>query len=113
MTRGKNKNMQKRIFFMYTSYIWTKTLLGLTFHPLRAIKETIRRPILIPVIFSPFIGVVILFISAKIGGYLLNIYGISRDLVAIFLATTALSILFWQLLLFYLLGSFIVAKLRR
>lgn len=105
--------MKKRTFFIFTSYIWTKTLLSLTFHPYRAIRDTLRRPVLFPVIFSPIIGIVILFISAKIGGYIMDVYGLKRELVAIFLSTTLLSILFWQALLLYLLGSFIVASWRR
>lgn len=104
--------MQKKTFFIFASYIWTKTLLALTFHPYKAIQETMRRPVLFPVIFSPFIGIIILFLAAKIGGLILNVYGFEREFVAIFLSTTLLSILFWQALLLYLLGSFLIASWR-
>ncbi|HSA83761.1 MAG TPA: hypothetical protein VLF20_02655 [Patescibacteria group bacterium] len=102
--------MKTKIFFVYTSYIWTKTLLGLTFSPYKSVQETIKRPILLPVIFSPMIAVLILLISAKIGSLLISVYGLQREAVGLFLSTTLISIIFWQLLLIYLLISFLVAK---
>lgn len=105
--------MKKRTFFIYTSYIWTKTLLGLTFHPYKSVKETIKRPILLPVLFSPLIAALILIITAKIGSLLIIIYGVQREAVAIFLSTTLISIIFWQLLLLYLLISFLIASRKK
>lgn len=105
--------MKKRVFFIYASYIWTKMLLGLTFHPYKSIKETVRRPVLIPVIFSPMIAIILLFLTAKIGSLLIVVYGMQREAVALFLSTTFISILFWQLLLVYLLVSFLVAAKRK
>jgi len=102
--------MNKKAFIIYSSYIWTTTLLGLTFHPYKSVQETIRRPILLPVIFSPLIAIGILFLAAKIGSLLITVYGIQRELVAIFLSATLISIIFWQLLLLYLLGSFLTAR---
>src|SRR5579859_4272252 len=98
--------MKKRVLVIYGSYVWTKTLLGLTFHPYRSTKETIRRPVLLPVIFSPLIAIVLLFIAAKIGSLLIVFYGMKREAVAIFLSTTLISIIFWQALLLYFLVSF-------
>lgn len=105
--------MRKKTLFVFTSYIWTKTLLGLTFHPYKQIRQTVRRPVLFPVIFSPLIGILLVFIMGRIGGYLLDIYGLNRDLVAIFLSTTLLSIIFWQVLLLYLLTSFLIASWKK
>jgi hypothetical protein len=104
--------MKKRVFLIYSSYIWTKMLLGLTFHPYKSIKETVRRPVLIPVIFSPLIAVFLLFLTAKVGSLLIVVYGMQREAVALFLSTTFISILFWQLLLLYFLISFLVASRR-
>jgi len=101
--------MKKRTFSLYVGYIWTKTLLGLTFHPYKYVRDTIRRPVLFPVIFSPIIAILLLFIAAKVGSYFITVSGFTRDAVAIFLSTTLLSILFWQLLLLYLLMSYLVA----
>jgi hypothetical protein len=105
--------MQKRVIVIYASYLWSKTLLGMTFHPYRSIKEAIRRPVLLPVIFSPIIAIVLLFLAAKIGSLLIGIYGRERDAVAIFLSTTLISIIFWQALLLYFLISFFVAMRKK
>jgi hypothetical protein len=101
--------MKKRVFILYTSYIWTKTLLGLTFHPYKSVKQTIQRPILLPVIFTPLLAIVILFFIAKLGSLLVVIYGLKREIVALFLSATLISILFWQFLLLYLFISFLIA----
>jgi hypothetical protein len=105
--------MKKSIFIVYTSYIWTKTLLGLTFYPYKSVKETIRRPILLPVIFSPLITIALLFLAAKLGSLLIIVYGIQREAVAIFLSATLISILFWQALLLYLLGNFLLVSWKK
>jgi hypothetical protein len=105
--------MKKRTILIYASYVWTKMLLGLTFHPYKSIKETIRRPVLLPVIFSPLIAIALLFLTAKIGSFLITIYGVQRDAVAVFLSTTLISIVFWQTLLLYLLISFLVAMKKK
>jgi hypothetical protein len=105
--------MKKRVVLIYASYLWTRMLIGLTFHPYRSIKETLRRPVLLPVIFSPLIAIALLFIAAKIGSLLISIYGRERDAVAIFLSTTLISIIFWQVLLLYFLISFFVARRRK
>ena len=105
--------MKKRTLVIYASYVWTKMLLGLTFHPYKSIKETIRRPVLLPVIFSPLIAIGLLFLAAKIGSLLITIYGTQRDAVAVFLSTTLISIIFWQALLIYFLVSFVIASRKK
>ncbi|TRZ51223.1 hypothetical protein D4R99_04650 [bacterium] len=101
--------MKKRTFVIFTSYIWLKTLIGLTFHPYKLTRETVKHPIVFPVIFSPLIGVVILFLAARIASMFIMVYGITRDMVALFLSTTLISLLFWQLLLIYFLINFLTA----
>jgi hypothetical protein len=101
--------MKKNIFLIFVAYIWTKTLLGLTFHPFSTIREVTRRPVLLPVIFSPIIGLLTLFILGRIAALLITVYGTSRELIAFTLSTALISIVFWQLLLVYLLGSFLAA----
>ncbi|MEK7559370.1 MAG: hypothetical protein AAB521_03620 [Patescibacteria group bacterium] len=105
--------MRKRTFLIYVAYIFTKTLLGITFYPYKSIMETTRRPILIPVIFSPFIGLLLLFITGKIGSLLIRVYGRERELIALFLGTAIASILLWQALLLYLLLSFAISSQRK
>lgn len=101
--------MKKSTFLIFVTYIWTKTLLGLTFYPLKTIREVTRRPVLLPVIFTPFIGLLMLFAAGRIGALLISVYGLKRDIIALFLSATLISILLWQALLIYLLISFIVA----
>ena len=105
--------MKKHTFLLYSTYVWTKALLGLTFHPYLSVKETLRHPILTPVIFSPFIGILILFFAGKIGSQLIVVYDLQRELIALFLSATLISILLWQLLLLYLFLSFFIASLRK
>lgn len=105
--------MRKRTFFIYVAYVWTKTLLGLTFHPYTSVRETLRRPVLLPVIVSPLVGLGILLIAGKIGSLLIIVYGTERELIALFLSTVFISIILWQALLLYLLLSFVTAYLRK
>lgn len=105
--------MKKRVLVIYASYLWTKMLIGLTFHPYHSIKETLRRPVLLPVIFSPLIAILLLFLAAKFGSLMISVYGIQREAVAIFLSTTLISIIFWQTLLLYFLISFLIAMRKK
>lgn len=105
--------MKKNIFLIFVAYIWTKTLLGLTFHPFSTIREVTRRPVLLPVIFSPFIGLLTLFVLGRIAALLITTYGLSRELISLTLSVALISIVFWQLLLVYLLASFLAAFWRK
>lgn len=105
--------MKKRTFLIYVAYIFTKTLVGLTIHPYKSVIETIRRPILIPVVFTPFISLIILFLAGKIGSLLIITYGLKREFIATFLSTTLISIVLWQLFLVYLLLSFLAASQKK
>jgi len=101
--------MRKRTLLAYTTYIWTKTLLGLTFTPFVSVREVVRRPVLFPVIFSPFLGVIFLLILGRIAALFVETTGFERIAVAMFLSTTVISILLWQALLLYLLASYLIA----
>lgn len=101
--------MKKRTFLIFSSYIFTKTLLGLTFHPFSTIREVTRRPVLLPVIFTPIMGLFTLFVLGRIGALLITFYGFNRQIISIILSSALISILFWQILLMYLLVSFLVA----
>jgi hypothetical protein len=105
--------MKKNIFLIFVAYIWTKTLLGLTFHPFSTIREVTRRPVLLPVIFSPIIGLFTLFVMGRIAALVITVYGPSREMIALILSVSLISIIFWQLLLVYLLASFLVAFWRK
>ncbi len=101
--------MKKSTFLIFSAYIWTKTLAGLTFYPFMTVRQVTRRPILFPIIFSPLIGLFTLFIFGRVGAFLINIYGLRRELISLVLSTALISILLWQALLIYLLISFLLA----
>lgn len=101
--------MKKSTFLIFTAFVWTKTLLGLTFTPFSTVKQVARRPVLLPIIFSPFIGLILFFAVGRIGAFLISVYGLKRELIALILSTTLISILLWQGLLLYLLVSLIIA----
>ena|ERR1035437_6265004 len=105
--------MRKNVFVIFVAYVWTKTLLGLTLHPFSTIREVTRRPVLLPVVFSPLIGLLTLFVLGRIAALLVTTYGLSRELIALILSTALIGIVLWQLLLVYLLGSFLVALWRK
>jgi hypothetical protein len=105
--------MKKNVFLIFVAYIWTKTLLGLTFHPFSTVREVTRRPVLLPVIFSPLIGLFILFVLGRIAALLITVYGLSREMIALALSAALIGIVLWQMLLIYLLVSFLVALWRR
>jgi hypothetical protein len=99
----------KKSWFIFFTYVWTKTLLGLTFHPFKTTKEVTRKPILLPVIFSPFIALSIFFIFGRIGAFLVNFYGLKREAISLMLSSVLISIVLWQILILYLLLSFLIA----
>lgn len=102
--------MKKRVFAIFTFYIWLRVLYGLIFYPYRTTREIIRNPILVPALVTPFVGLFVLFILGRIGAILLDVYGVNRSFVAIVLSSSLFTILLWQLLLIYLLLSLISAK---
>jgi hypothetical protein len=105
--------MKKSTFLVFVAYIWTKTLLGLTFHPFMTVRQVTRRPVLLPVILTPIIGLAAFFVFGRIGAILVDFYGMSRTAISLFLSTFLISILFWQALLIYLLLNFLIASLRK
>lgn len=104
--------MTKRTWVVFAGYLWSKTLLGITFHPFTSVRKMVRRPLLIPALFTPLVGLAALFVAGRMGAVLIDVVGINREIIAAFLSTILLSILMWQLLLIYLLLSFFFA-LRR
>ncbi len=105
--------MKKNVFLIFVAYVWTKTLLGLSFHPFSTVREVTRRPVLLPVIFSPIIGLFTLFVLGRIAALLITVYGLSREIIALGLSCALIGIVLWQLLLIYLLVSFLAAFWRR
>ena len=67
----------------------------------------------LPVIFSPIIGLLALFLLGRIAALLITTYGPSRELISLTLSTALIGILLWQLLLLYFLLSYLVALWRK
>ncbi len=105
--------MKKSTFLIFSTYIWTKTLLGLTFHPFMTIRQVTRRPVLLPIIFSPILGLIALFIFGRIGAFLINVYELKREFISLMLSTALISILLWQALLIYLFISLIITRWKK
>lgn len=101
--------MTKRTWVVFAGYVWSKTLLGITFHPFTSVRKMVRRPLLLPALFTPAMGLLLLFVAGRMGSYLLDVYGLKREVIAFFLSTVLLSIVLWQVLLIYLLLSFVFA----
>src|SRR3989344_4315159 len=104
--------MKKRTFAIFVAYIWVKTLYGLAFHPSLTSRQISRRPVLLPVVFSPILGLIVLFAAGRIAALLITIYGFKREIIAFFLSSTLISTLLWQALILYLLGSLILTFLK-
>jgi len=101
--------MKKSTFLIFSIYIFAKTLLGLVFHPFSTIRQVTRRPILLPIIFTPIVGLFALFVLGRIGAILITFYGLNRQIISIILSSALISIFFWQALLIYLLISLLIA----
>ncbi|HEX7042194.1 MAG TPA: hypothetical protein VF189_03000 [Patescibacteria group bacterium] len=102
--------MRKSTFFIYSIAVWLKTFYGVTFHPYKTLWEIRRRPILSPMIASPFFTLFCIILLGKIGSVLILVYGAERMLIAIILGGAILSIFLWQILVFYFLLMFFLAS---
>jgi hypothetical protein len=100
------KSVKKSVLLIFIAYVWTKTLLGLAISPYKSVREVTRHKVLVPVVFSPLIGLFILFILGRMGSFVFELEGLERNGMAILLSTGLIAVLLWQGLLLYLLGSF-------
>lgn len=104
---------KKPLLFVFIAYIWSKTLLGLALNPYRSVRDVTRNKVLVPVVFSPLFGLIILFVIGRLGSFLFDVHGVKRSFMALILSSALISILLWQLLLVYLLLSFYLAFRRK
>ena len=101
--------MKRSALVIFVTYIWTKVLLGLVVHPYKSVREVTRHKVLLPVVLSPLYAILGLFVVGRVVSFLFDVGGFKRELIALILSTGLLSILLWQLLLLYLLLSFLLA----
>lgn len=100
---------RKSALLIFIAYVWTKTLLGLAIRPYKSVREINRNKVLTPVLLSPVLGLIVLFVLGRMGSFVFELDGFERTVMAIVLSTGLISILLWQGLLLYLFLSFHLA----
>lgn len=92
---------------MWTMYVWTVTLAGLAIHPYKSVRRMVLdKPILLPVILSPVLGLLALFVLGRVGSYVWTLGNMGRELMAFVLGSTLIGLLMWQGLLLILMMRF-------
>lgn len=91
----------------WIAYVWSVTLAGLAIHPYKSVKRMVmNKPVLLPVVLSPFLGLLGLFILGRVGSYIFTLGNIGREIMAIVLGGTLIGLLLWQGLLLVLVVRF-------
>ncbi len=91
----------------YISYVWMTTLAGLAIHPYKSVKKMVLSDrILLPVVMSPVMGLVGLLVVGRMGSYVINLFGVWREMVAMMLGVSLIGLLMWQMLLLALVVRF-------
>ena len=87
--------------------MWSVTLAGLAIHPYQSVKRMVlNKPILLPVAFSPVLGLLGLFFVGRIFSYVFTLGPVGRELTALVLGSTLIGLLLWQALLLVLVFRF-------
>ena len=96
---------------MWGAYVWATTLAGLAIHPYKSVRRMVLdKPILLPVILSPVMGLVALFVVGRAGSSIVELTGWWREGVALILGGTLIGLLLWQGLLLFLVFRFARAR---
>ena len=91
----------------YISYVWMTTLAGLAIHPYKSVKKMVlKERVLLPVVMSPVMGLVGLFVVGRVGSYAMNLTGLMREGMAMMLGVILIGLLMWQGLLVALVVRF-------
>ncbi len=100
-------------FLVWTSYVWSVTLAGLAIHPYQSVRRMVLdKPILLPVLSSPLLGLLALFVTGRVGSYVFTLGTLGREIMALGLGSTLIGLLLWQGLLLALVVRFWRARLR-
>jgi hypothetical protein len=92
---------------VWIAYVWSVTLAGLAIHPYQSVKRMVfNKPILLPVVTSPIIGLVALFFAGRVGSFFFTLGPIGREMMAMALGSTLIVLLLWQALLLILVLRF-------
>lgn len=91
----------------WAAYVWSVTMAGLAIHPYQSVRRMVLdKPILLPVVLSPVIGLLILFFVGRVGSYIFTLGNLGRELMAMILGSTLIGLLLWQGLLMILVIRF-------
>lgn len=92
---------------VWIAYVWSTTLAGLAIHPYQSVRRMVlNKPILLPVVMSPLMGLVGLFVIGRVGSFVFTLGTIGREMVALVLGSTLIGLLLWQGLLLFLVARF-------
>ncbi len=96
-----------KTWVVWIGYVWSVTLAGLAIHPYQSVRRMVLdKPILLPVVLSPVIGLVGLFVVGRVGSYVFTLGPLGRELMALVLGSTLIGLLLWQGLLLGLVYRF-------
>ncbi len=92
---------------VWMAYVWSVTLAGLAIHPYQSVKRMVlNKPVLLPVVLSPVVGLIILFVGGRVGSYVFTLGILGREIMALVLGSTLIGLLLWQGLLLFLVVRF-------
>lgn len=93
-------------FAVWVIYQVLRLSLGLAVHPYRSMREIMRGFWFIPLAFLPSAVLVWIFITGRIAAWVVDLPASYRSGVGIFYSTFVISLVLWQILLFYLAFRF-------
>lgn len=92
---------------VWMAYVWSVTLAGLAIHPYQSVKRMVlNKPVLLPVVLSPVVGLIMLFVGGRVGSYVFTLGILGREIMALVLGSTLIGLLLWQGLLLFLVVRF-------
>lgn len=92
---------------VWITYVWSVTLAGLAIHPYQSIRRIVMdKPILLPVVLSPILGLIGLFVLGRVGSFVFTLGFFGREIMAFVLGSTLIGLLLWQALLVILVVRF-------
>lgn len=91
----------------WVAYVWSVTLAGLAIHPYQSVRRMVLdKPILLPVVLSPVLGLLSLFFVGRVGSFVFTLGSLGREIMAMVLGSTLIGLLMWQGLLMMLVLRF-------
>lgn len=91
----------------WVAYVWSVTLAGLAIHPYQSVRRMVLgKTVLLPVVVSPLLGLLGLFLIGRVGSYIFTLGPLGREMMALVLGSTLIGLLLWQGLLLLLVVRF-------